>query len=59
MPSGGIEPGEDPAAALRWEVADLAGADERLTPLAAADIVQGYLASGAPDPLAPEEVPID
>jgi len=42
-----------------WKVADLARAAERLTPLAIADIVQGYLANGAPDPLPPEEVLID
>jgi len=42
-----------------WKVADLARAAERLTPLAVADIVQGYLANGAPDPLPPEEVLID
>ncbi|MGO4169939.1 NUDIX domain-containing protein [Novosphingobium sp. YAF33] len=46
--------------ALRWwPLGDLAHAPERLTPLAAADIVRDYLANGAPDPLPPEEVLAD
>jgi 8-oxo-dGTP pyrophosphatase MutT (NUDIX family) len=42
-----------------WPLGDLARAAERLTPLAVADIVQNYLARGAPDPLPPEEVLVD
>ena len=42
-----------------WGAADLAGAAERLTPLAIASIVRDYLENGAPDPLPPEEVLVD
>jgi 8-oxo-dGTP pyrophosphatase MutT (NUDIX family) len=42
-----------------WHARDLTRAAERLTPLAVADIVQGYLANGAPDPLPPEKVLVD
>lgn len=42
-----------------WQLGDLAHAPERLTPLAAADIVRDYLANGAPDPLPPEEILVD
>ncbi|MFK4874130.1 NUDIX hydrolase [Novosphingobium sp. ZW T3_23] len=42
-----------------WQLGDLSHAPERLTPLAAADIVRDYLANGAPDPLPPEEILVD
>jgi hypothetical protein len=42
-----------------WRARDLARSAERLTPLAIADIVQGYFENGAPDPLPEEEVLVD
>ncbi len=42
-----------------WKARILARGAERLTSLAIADIVQGYLENGAPDPLPEEEYLVD
>ncbi|MDH2382904.1 NUDIX domain-containing protein [Bradyrhizobium sp. CER78] len=42
-----------------WPIADLSSAEERLTPLALATILQGYLRDGAPRELPEEEVLVD
>ncbi|NEV00339.1 NUDIX hydrolase [Bradyrhizobium uaiense] len=42
-----------------WPIADLPGAEERLTPLSLADILESYLRDGAPSELPDEEVLID
>lgn len=42
-----------------WRVADLGAATERLTPLTLATIIGGYLESGAPAVLPPEEILVD
>ncbi|MGY4475171.1 NUDIX hydrolase [Bradyrhizobium sp. USDA 3364] len=42
-----------------WPIADLSGAEERLTPLSLADILERYLCDGAPSELPDEEVLID
>lgn len=42
-----------------WPIADLSGAEERLTPLSLANILESYLRDGAPRELPDEEVLID
>lgn len=42
-----------------WAIADLASAEERLTPLSLADILERYLRDGAPGALPDEEVLVD
>ncbi|MBR0898580.1 NUDIX domain-containing protein [Bradyrhizobium tropiciagri] len=42
-----------------WPIVDLASADERLTPLSLADILERYLRDGAPGELPAEEILID
>jgi hypothetical protein len=42
-----------------WRVADLKKAEERLTPLSLANILQRYLIDGAPAELPDEEVLVD
>ncbi|MHC2466635.1 NUDIX hydrolase [Bradyrhizobium embrapense] len=42
-----------------WPIADLASAEERLTPLSLAGILEGYLRDGAPSELPDEEVLVD
>ncbi|GIQ75898.1 NUDIX hydrolase [Bradyrhizobium sp. RD5-C2] len=42
-----------------WAIADLSGADERLTPLSLANILESYLSDGAPSELPDEEILVD
>ena len=42
-----------------WRVTDLENAEERLTPLSLANILQRYLIDGAPVELPDEEVLVD
>ncbi|WP_461335428.1 NUDIX domain-containing protein [Bradyrhizobium embrapense] len=42
-----------------WPIADLASAEERLTPLSLANILESYLRDGAPSELPNEEVLVD
>ena len=42
-----------------WPIADLSRAEERLTPLSLAGILESYLRAGAPSELPDEEVLID
>ncbi len=42
-----------------WPIAELSGAEERLTPLSLAAILERYLRDGAPAEIPDEEVLID